>query len=214
MAEIVQQVYSDRMATNNGVMSPQDMMKMIRGGNNVEQQIPKMSVAVDSENNLLIVRAPDPLFDEVKQLVENLDQARNDSPETTRVVSLKHTNSAAVQRALTSILPGVKSSTSTTTQNTNERRGGDDEDSPEERQRRAMRRQWEMIQEMRRAQGDGDRGGGGGDRGGGRGGRGDFGRGGGGPGGFPGFGGRGGGGGGGEGFRGRGGDGGGGRGRD
>src|SRR5947207_15900248 len=43
VAQIVQQVYQDRMAGGGGVMSPQDMMKMIRGGNNPEQQIQKMS---------------------------------------------------------------------------------------------------------------------------------------------------------------------------
>ena len=58
IAQIVQQVYQDRMAGAGGVMSPQDMMKMIRGGNNAEQQVQKMSVAVDSRNNMLIVRAP------------------------------------------------------------------------------------------------------------------------------------------------------------
>ena len=158
IADIVQQVYADRMAGSNGVMSPQDMMKMIRGGNNAEQQIPKMSVAVDTRNNLLIVRAPDPLFDEVKSLVANLDQALLDSPETTRVVSLKHTNSSAVQRALTSILNNVN--TNTTDAQGGDRRGrNNDEDSPEDRARRAMRRNWEMMQEMRRMQGDGDRGG-------------------------------------------------------
>ena len=50
-------------------------MKMIRGGNNAEQQVQKMSIAVDSRNNMLIVRAPDPLFEEVKALVAELDQA-------------------------------------------------------------------------------------------------------------------------------------------
>jgi type II secretory pathway component GspD/PulD (secretin) len=213
MAEIVQQVYADRMANNNGVMSPQEMVRMMRGGQNVEQQIPKMSIAVDSENNLLIVRAPDPLFDEVKTMVEHLDSARDDSPEVTRVVSLKHTNTAAVQRTLTSILPGVKANT--TTSQSDRRNDNNDEDSPEERARRAMRRNWEIAQEMRRAMGDGDRGergerGGEGFRGFGRGGEGFRGFGRGGDGGFRGRGGDGGG----EGFRGRGGDGGGRGGRD
>ena len=71
VAQIVQQVYQDRMAGGGGgVMSPQDMMKMIRGGgNNSEQQVQKMSIAVDTRNNILIVRAPDALFKEVKALV-------------------------------------------------------------------------------------------------------------------------------------------------
>ncbi len=165
IAQIVQQVYQDRMAGAAGVMSPQDMMKMIRGGNNPEQQIQKMSIAIDSRNNMLIVRAPDPLFEEVKALVSDLDQAVGDSPETTRVVSLKHTNSSAVQKALTSILNNVKTST-TAAQTTPPppTASNNEEDSPEERMRRAMRRNWEMMQEMRRAT---EGGGGGGDRGGG-----------------------------------------------
>ena len=112
IAQVVQQVYQDRMAGGaGGAMSPQDMMKMIRGGNNPDQQVPKMSIAVDTRNNLLIVRAPDALFEDVKQLVADLDHTVGDSPETTRVVSLHHTNSAAVQKALTSILNNVKTST-------------------------------------------------------------------------------------------------------
>jgi hypothetical protein len=177
IADIVQQVYADRMTGANGTMSPQEMMKMIRGGTTIEQQIPKMSVAVDTRNNLLIVRAPDPLFEEVKALVANLDQALLDSLETTRVVSLKHTNTEAVERALSSIL-GAESKSTTESRNNNRR--DDDDDSQEERARRAARRNWEMMSELRRMSdrrgggergGFGRRGGGdGGDRGRGRGG--------------------------------------------
>jgi hypothetical protein len=201
IAEIVQQVYADRMAGANAVMSPQEMMQMIRGGPNPSQQIPKMSIAVDSENNMLVVRAPDPLFDEVDQLVRELDESMAQTPEMTKVVPLRLTNAANVVTTLRSILPNV-STTTTGGDNRGEGRrrdDDDDDDSPEERQRRAMRRNWEMMQEMRRNMergGGGDRGRGDGDRGGGD-------R-------FRGFrGGEGGGGFGGGGFRGRGGDGGG-----
>ena len=158
IAQIVQQVYQDRMAGGAGVMSPQDMMKMIKGGGGPEQQIQKMSIAVDSRNNMLIVRAPDALFEEVKALVTDLDHTVGDSPETTRVVSLKHTNSAAVQKALTSILNNVKTNTTSSqgpqtasTGGPGNSSGGGDDDSPEERMRRAMRRNFEMMQEMRQA---------------------------------------------------------------
>jgi hypothetical protein len=181
------------------------MMRMIRGGNNAEQQVQKMTIAVDVDNNALIVRAPDPLFEEIKALVADLDANGADSPETTRVVSLKHSNSSAVRNALTSILDNVSAGTSESTASSSDRGRGDDDDddSPEERARRAMRRNWEMIEGMRRMQermgggdrggddrsrffqgrggpggfGDRGRGGGDGDRGGGdRGGRGDRGR--------------------------------------
>jgi type II secretory pathway component GspD/PulD (secretin) len=214
IAQIVQQVYQDRMAGGAAVMSPQDMMKMIRGGNNPEQQVQKMSIAIDTRNNMLIVRAPDALFNDVKALVSQLDQAVADSPQTTRVVSLKHTNSVAVQKALSSVLNNVKMGTTaaqaTPPAATAAATNAPDENSPEERMRRAMRRNFEMMQEFQRMQDSagGGRGGGGFDRsrffrGGGPGG--------GGPGGGPG----GGGGPDGGGFRGRGGgDGGGGRGRN
>ncbi len=152
IAQIVQQVYQDRISGGGGAMSPQDMMKMLRGGPNTEQQMAKMSIAVDTRNNLLIVRAPDPLFEEVKLLVQQLDEVDGDSPETTRVVSLKNTNSAAVQRALTSILNNVKTSTTSSTASSTPSTRSDDSDSPEERARSAMRRNWEMMQEMRRMQ--------------------------------------------------------------
>jgi type II secretory pathway component GspD/PulD (secretin) len=170
IAQTIQQLYQDRIAGGTGAMSPQEMMKMLRGGPNTEQQIQKMSIAVDTRNNMLIVRAPDPLFEEIKLLVAELDEMEADTPETTRVVSLKHTNSAAVQKALTSILDNVTASTTAAQAQTptQSRRDDDDDDddSPEERARRAMRRNWEMMQEMRRFQErmGGDRGGGGSDR--------------------------------------------------
>jgi type II secretory pathway component GspD/PulD (secretin) len=173
IAQLVQQLYQDRMSGPGGVMSPADMMKMIRGGNNPEQHVQKMSIAVDSRNNILVVRAPDALFKEVKALVNELDQSLADSPQTTKVVSLQHTNSAAVQKALVSMLGNVRTSTTAApttpglqpAQTTSSQGSG--EDSPEEQMRRAMRRNWEMMQEMRRMQ---ERGGEGGDRGGDRGG--------------------------------------------
>jgi type II secretory pathway component GspD/PulD (secretin) len=198
IANIVQQLYQDRMTGPGAVMSPQDMMKMLRGGPNTEQSVQKMSIAVDSDNNMLIVRAPDPLFEEVSLLVERLDQSMAVEPDVTRFVPLRNTNTAAVQRTLTSILPNASSvATDNNNREGGRRRGNDDDDdSPQERAMRQARRQMEMFQDMQRMQerfgGGGNRGGGerGGDRGGG-----DFrGRFGGGGGGFP-FGGRGGGGG-------------------
>lgn len=201
--QVVQTVYQDRMSGPGAMLSPQDMMRMLRGGPNTEQAVQKMSIAVDVPNNMLIVRAPDPLFEEVKSLVEQLDQSFADSPEVTRVVPMKLTNTAAVQKALTSILPSVTTNTTSTSS-----RDGRRDDSAEERMRDARRQQFEMFREMQRAMGEGgDRGGRGGDDGGRfrgfRGGPGGFGGFRGGPGGFGGRGGDGGG------FGGRGGDGGG-----
>jgi type II secretory pathway component GspD/PulD (secretin) len=197
IATVVQQIYQDRMASGGpAVMSPQDMLKMIRGnGPNIDQQTQKMTIGIDERSNSLVVRAPDPLFDEVKALVAELDQSDLSLPEVTRVVSLKYTNSSAVQKALTSVLgdkatttsAGSDQSRSASASNGN---GGDD---AARQARRQFRRNMEMMRDMQRMQnqmnGDGDGGGGrgrGGNGGGGRGGP---------PGGFPGGGGGGGGGG-------------------
>jgi type II secretory pathway component GspD/PulD (secretin) len=201
IATVVQQIFSDRMASGGpAVMSPQEMLKMIRGNGGVDQQTQKMSIGIDERSNSLVVRAPDPLFDQVKALVEELDQTDLTSPEITRVVSLKHTNSSAVQKALVSVL-GDQAQTSTTTSGGSQRppweqaRGGDrgrgDNNDPGRDARRQFRRQMEMMRDMQRMSermggGGGDRGRGG-DNGGGRG-RGGPG-GGGPPGGFPGGGG-------------------------
>ena len=158
---VVQQIYQDRMATGGpAVMSPQDMLKMIRGnGPNLDQQAQKMSIGVDERSNSLVVRAPDPLFEEVKALVAELDQTDLTSPEITRVVSLKHTNSSAVQKALVSVL-GDQAKTSTTTSTANQPqppwaqggrgggrgRGDDDDNDPARQARRQMRRNMEMFQ--------------------------------------------------------------------
>jgi hypothetical protein len=103
------------------------------------------------------------LFEEVKALVAQLDEAEADSPEITHVHSLRHTNSMAMQQALSSILGNVTSSSAESSGDSRRRDDDDDDDSPEERARRAMRRNMEMIQDLRRMQermGGGDRDGG------------------------------------------------------
>ncbi|MEX2091622.1 MAG: hypothetical protein WD971_03045, partial [Pirellulales bacterium] len=160
----------------------------------LDQQSQKMSIGVDQRSNSLLVRAPDPLFEEVKALVAELDQTDLTSPEITRVVSLKHTNSSAVQKALVSVL-GDQAQTSTTSSGgqvpppweQGRGRGNDDDNGPARQARRQMRRQMEMMRDMQRMTERMGGGGGGGDRGGNGGGRGRGGPGGGGPpGGFPG----------------------------
>ena len=72
-----------------------------------------MSLGVDARSNSLIVRAPDPLFEEVQLLVKQLDEEGLETPQATRIVSLQHTNAQAVKSALESLLgpDSVKAST-------------------------------------------------------------------------------------------------------
>jgi type II secretory pathway component GspD/PulD (secretin) len=174
IAQVVQQIYQDRMSGgSSGPASPQDMLKLLRGGRggqDLDQQIQKMSIGIDARSNSLVVRAPDPLFEEVKALVAELDQGNLDSPQTTRVVSLRHTNSSAVQRALTSMLGSM--AVTTGNKSTSSTPATPPQDNQDDQARRDFRRQMEMLQQMRDLQRMQDGPPGFGGPGGGRGGRG------------------------------------------
>jgi len=62
-----------------------------------------MSIGIDQRSNSLVVRAPDDLFEEVQSLVRQLDDAEVSSPQATEVISLKSSNSSAVQQALAAL---------------------------------------------------------------------------------------------------------------
>jgi hypothetical protein len=206
IAEIVKQVYAERMAGTGaagGMPGPQDFFRQMmqnqggrggRGGNRnnnaAAADTAKMSIGIDTRSNSLVVSAPDQLFTEVKELVETLDHAQTDAEKTIRVVTLKRTKPTAMKAALSAIAgPAVTSAT-----NTANAQAGGQRPNFDPGQRDAFRQQMDMFNSMR---GMGGPGGGFGGPGGGFGGRGFGGPGGGfgGPGG--GFGGPGGGGGGG-----------------
>jgi type II secretory pathway component GspD/PulD (secretin) len=115
IATVVQQVYQDRMRSTPGQQqqpSPEDIIRLLRGSrgeggqNRDQQEAAKMSLGIDARSNSLVVRAPDPLFQEVKLLVETLDNAEMAMQEATQVVSVKSANSATVQRALAALYGG------------------------------------------------------------------------------------------------------------
>lgn len=157
IAQVVQQIYQDRLAGGPTVMSPQEIFRMMRGGSAADQQAQKMSIGIDQRSNSLVVRAPDPLFAEIQALVEELDQADLSQPETTRVVSLKYTNSAAVQRALSSMLGSDAQSSTTPAQEMRppwERRrdNNNDQNDAARQARRQFRRNMEMLRDFQRMQ--------------------------------------------------------------
>lgn len=130
VAEVVRQVYQDRMTTPSNSQrppSPQDFINALRGGRGgsrgsqrgTTEEPTKMSIGVDSRTNSLIVAAPDALFREVKELVEQLDQAAVDTAQTMQVVTLQRTSSQTLRQALsamvgTSVQFGATGSSTTT----------------------------------------------------------------------------------------------------
>lgn len=138
VANIVKAVYQEQTTAGSGQRqpSPQEFMEaMMRGGrgrggrggggNNggTAQDVQKMTIGVDTRNNCIIVSAPQPLYEEVEVLIRTLDQAEPSSPETTRVVNLKHANTEAVQQTMSRMLG---QSTSNNGRNDNQRNGGRD----------------------------------------------------------------------------------------
>ena len=114
IAEIVKQVYQDRMTSTSSrgqQPTPQEFIQMLRGGRRSgggsqrgsTDDVQKMSIGVDPRTNSVIVSAPEPLFEEVKQLVEQLDQAAIESNQAVRVITLHRANPNAVQQALSAL---------------------------------------------------------------------------------------------------------------
>ena len=125
VADILRQLYQDRMATAGGGAaganarqpSPLDFLQMLRGGRRggmggaqqggstkTADEQPKMSIGVDSRSNSLVVIAADPLFQEIKQLVEQLDDEAAESSQIMQVVTLEKTNLSALQQALAALV--------------------------------------------------------------------------------------------------------------
>jgi type II secretory pathway component GspD/PulD (secretin) len=159
IAEIVKQVYAERMAgaggaAGGGMPSPQDFMRQMmqggrggRGGNrNAAAAEPaKMSIGIDTRSNSLVVSAPDQLFTEVKELVETLDHAQTDAEKTIRVVTLKRTKPTAMKQALSAIAGPAITSAATT----NNAQGGPQRPNFDPGQRDAFRQQMDMFNSMR-----------------------------------------------------------------
>ena len=72
-------------------------------GQSTEPQV-KMSIGVDTRTNSVVVAAPEPLFEEVRKLVETLDQAASEENQTVQVLSLRNSNPETIRDALGTIL--------------------------------------------------------------------------------------------------------------
>src|SRR5262249_45756536 len=62
-----------------------------------------LSVGVDDRTNSLVVACPERMHDDVKKLIDSLDQAAKDATKTVKVVSIKGIDPALVQEALDAI---------------------------------------------------------------------------------------------------------------
>jgi type II secretory pathway component GspD/PulD (secretin) len=120
---VLKQVYSDRIGTSSssgssgGGSNPFAMMFRMRGmrgmpgggggssssSSRSSEDAQKMSLGVDSRTNSVIVSAPEPLFEEVRQFIEQLDDSAIEANQTMRVVTLHRASLEAVEQALSSL---------------------------------------------------------------------------------------------------------------
>ena len=68
----------------------------------------KMTLAVDYQNSRLIVSASESLARNVEAMVAEVDEAAFTSRPTTRIVSLEHSSTAALQKTIGALMPRVK----------------------------------------------------------------------------------------------------------
>lgn len=177
MADIIKQVYPDRVvSTNSGQQrqpSPEDFIRALRGGGGqngrggqAEPEVSKMTVGVDARSNALIVTAPEPLFQEVQTLVASLDQAGLESDSSVSIVTLKQVNASVVHQALESLLgdkmqssgTGTSSSTSPSPSSNNQ-----PQQQPSGSDAESIQRRIEFFNRLRESGGFPGFGGGGGD---------------------------------------------------
>ncbi|MFZ5833425.1 MAG: secretin N-terminal domain-containing protein, partial [Planctomycetota bacterium] len=139
--QVVQEVYRDRQGGSQqqqqgqqgGGPSPQQFLEMLRsrssggrggppsrggfpqrGGNQIQEEIQRMTLSVDARTNSIVVAAPEPLLSEVVAVIEDLDHAAlTNNNETMHVITLERTSPETVRDAIEAIMGGnVQSSRS------------------------------------------------------------------------------------------------------
>ncbi len=70
------------------------------GGNQQQQRPPALSISVDDRSNSLVILAAETLYTDIKQLVEQLDNATVSTTEMVQLVKLKGVDPNVVQQAI------------------------------------------------------------------------------------------------------------------
>jgi type II secretory pathway component GspD/PulD (secretin) len=139
VAKVVREVFADRIGGAQGAgaqrqPSPQEFIAALRGAagggrgqrsGQSELKEATMTVGTEVKTNSLIVKAPTPLFEEVKKLVDMLDQSSADQGESVVTMSLQGgINPTVVRTALQSVFgQQVRTNQTTNTTNNNQGRG-------------------------------------------------------------------------------------------
>lgn len=115
VAEVVRSVYATRLAGGDAGRSrqpsPEDFLKIMTGQKNTGKEIAAaigeqvgITISVDSRRNALIVIAPQSLFDEIQDLVADLDYATPGREETIRYGSVAGSSPEIIRSAIESLI--------------------------------------------------------------------------------------------------------------
>ncbi|MFQ5732323.1 MAG: secretin N-terminal domain-containing protein [Planctomycetaceae bacterium] len=124
VASIVRDVYSDYMqptqsrggGANNfnplamimtGGRSGRSRGSRNSGGNSRQQQGVRLTLGVDQRTGQLIVSANDALYQQIEQMVYDLDKSAYQAERTTRVIHLKNASTSTITQTLTAMYPNI-----------------------------------------------------------------------------------------------------------
>lgn len=117
---IVKDAYKDALETeqDRGARNAANMFAQMMGGGGRRggdqgggTPAVALTIAVDRQTSQLIVSSSQSRFEEIKALVEQVDQASLEARQTVRVITLQNTSTAQLQNTISSLMPRVKVST-------------------------------------------------------------------------------------------------------
>jgi type II secretory pathway component GspD/PulD (secretin) len=162
--EIVKSVYEPELQpADNGRGNPAAGFAAMFGGSrrgrgdddeNGGNGEPQVTLGIDRNTSNLIVSASAATFEEIRLLVEQVDEAARAARRTVTVYSLQNTNAAAMRDSLSSLMPKVTVSTtsggSTRSSSSSSRSSGSDSSDSDD-----VRRRMEFWRQMRERSGSG-----------------------------------------------------------
>ncbi|MBL8819447.1 MAG: hypothetical protein JNL58_25670 [Planctomyces sp.] len=115
VATIVNDVFKPYMEVQGGRQQNANPLAMLMpggggGGGGRESQQVRLTVGIDRQNSNLIVSCNAQIFEEVKQVVSEIDERARVSDKTLTVVQLKNGDATLIQQSLQSLFPRVTSS--------------------------------------------------------------------------------------------------------
>lgn len=115
VAEIVRNVFSEELEPPQARQQQGNPLAAIMGGGGArggDQRNPvnrvKLTIGVDYQTSRLIVSCSEPLFQQIEQVVQELDQSALEARKTIRVVQLEHANTSTLKTTLGTLMPRVR----------------------------------------------------------------------------------------------------------